>query len=139
MAFAHGKTGAFKLGTTGTPGTVVDLSAWLDNVSFPESVDTGETTVFGQSSKSYVVGLKDSTISISGKWDATTLDPQLFGLLGSTVAVTWEYGPAGSTVGMVRYTGTAFMTSYQVTTPVADVVTFSCDFQVTGNVTRNTF
>lgn len=138
MAFVHGKAGAFKIGTVATPGTVVDISAYLDNISFPESVETGETTVFGQASKTYVVGLKDSTVSISGKWDSV-VDTQLFALLGNATAVTWEYGPAGSTVGLVRYTGTGFVTSYEVTTPVADVVTFSAELQVTGNVTRNTF
>lgn len=136
MAFVHGKSGAFKLDNSG--GTLTDISAYLDNVSFPESVETGETTVFGNASKTYVVGLKDTTISLSGKWDSV-VDAHLAGILGQSATVTFEYGPAGSTAGLVKYTGECIVTSYDVTTPVADVVTFSLELQVTGNVTRTTF
>jgi hypothetical protein len=39
----------------------------------------------------------------------------------------------------VKYTGEAILTSYSISNPVADVVTFSADFQVTGAVTRGTY
>lgn len=136
MAFVHGKSGYFRLDNSG--GTLTDISSYLDNISFPENVETGETTTFGNASKTYVVGLKDSTISLSGKWDST-LDAHLNGVFGQAASLTFEFGPAGSTGGFVKYTGECLMTSYEVTTPVGDVVTFSCELQVTGNVTRTTF
>lgn len=135
MAFAHGKGGAFQLGSAGSESTLVDLSGFLDDVSFPEEVQTTETTTFGDDSRTYVVGLKDTTISLTGKFDATP-DAQLAGALGNATALNFQYDPIGSTSGNPRYTGAAFITSYEISTSVDDTVTFSCDLQVTGDVTR---
>jgi len=80
--------------------------------------------------------LRDATISVSGIWDAT-VDGYIIGTEPATR--TWIFGPAGSTGGNVKYTGEAILTSYSVSNPVSDVVTYSLDLQVTGNVTRTTF
>jgi predicted secreted protein len=133
--FVHGKSTNFQLDDTG--GTSRDISNVLTSVDFPETIDTAETTAFGSSAKSYIVGLSDATISISGIWDAT-VDGYLAG--GAEPASrTFVYGPAGSTAGNVKYTGEAIVTSYSTSNPVGDVVTFSVDLQVTGAVTRTTF
>jgi hypothetical protein len=119
-------------------GTLTDISAYCDNVDFPQVVETAETTTFGDASKDYIVGLRDATISIGGKWDAV-LDAVLAPILGQAASVSFQYGPAGSTASNIRYTGECYCTSYQVTGAVGDVVTFSAEFQVTGNVTRGTY
>jgi hypothetical protein len=69
MAFVHGKDSVFKLDNAS--GSLTDISAFVNNVDFPETADVAETTTLGDSSKSYIVGLKDATISISGLWDST--------------------------------------------------------------------
>lgn len=138
MAFVHGKGAYLALGSAGSETVTVDLSSYLDNVDFPEEVQTNETTTFGSDSRTYIVGLKDSTISITGKWDATP-DAQLAGALGNATALDFDYGPAGNATGNVQYSGSAFITSYDITTGVDSEVTFSCDLQVTGDVTRGTF
>lgn len=139
MAFVHGKSAVFKIDNSS--GTLTDISAYCDNIDFPQSVETAETTTFGTASKTYIVGLKDSTISVSGKWDGavSAVDVTLAGTLGQAASLTFEYGPSGSTAGNVKYTGECYLTGYSVSAPVGDVVTFSADFQVTGNVTRTTF
>ena len=134
MAFVHGKTAVFKIDNSG--GSLQDISAYCDNVDFPLTADTAEVTTFGDSSKEYIAGLKDATISISGSWDATA-DAILAAIVG--VAGTFEYGPAGSTNGLVKFTGEAICTSYNVSAPVGDKVSFSAEFQCTGAVTRTTF
>ena len=136
MAFKHGKSAAFKVDNSG--GTLTDISVYLNEVTHPRSIETGETTSFGNSAKTYVVGLTDSTISIKGTWDAT-VDAHLAGVLGQDASLTYEYGPTGTATGAVKYTGECYMTSFETTSPVADVVTFSAEFQVTGTVTRTTF
>jgi hypothetical protein len=136
MPFVHGRLTDFRVDNSG--GTLTDISAYCDNVDFPQVVETAETTTFGDASKDYIVGLRDATISIGGKWDAV-LDAVLAPILGQAASVSFQYGPAGSTVTNVRYTGECFCTSYQVTGAVGDVVTFSAEFQVTGNVTRGTY
>jgi predicted secreted protein len=133
--FVHGKSTDFALADTGAVSR--NLSNTLTSVDFPETIDTAETTAFGATAKSYIVGLKDATISLSGIWDAT-VDSYFMG--GTEPASrAFIYGPAGSTVSNVKYTGSAILTSYSISNPVGDVVTYSADLQVTGAVTRTTY
>lgn len=136
MAFVHGKSAVFKLDDSG--GTLRDLSAYLDDVSFPRSIETAETTTFGSSAKSYITGLTDATISLSGKFDATA-DGYLAGVVGQAATLSFEYGPAGSTGGNVKYEGECILTSYEVGATVGDAVTASVELQVTGSITRTTW
>jgi predicted secreted protein len=133
--FVHGKSTNFQLDDTS--GTIRDISDTITSVDFPETLDTAETTAFGSSAKSYIVGLTDATISVSGIWDAT-VDGYIAG--GAEPASrSFVFGPAGSTVSNVKYTGEAIVTSYSISNPVGDVVTYSLDLQVTGAITRGTY
>ena len=134
--FRHGKSTVFKVDNSG--GTLTDISNTLTDVSFPQSVDTAETSAFGSSAKSYVVGLTDSTISVSGNWDAT-VDAHLAAILGQAASVSFEYGPEGSTSTYVKYSGECYLTSYEKSGAIGYVVTYSAEFQVTGAVTRGTW
>jgi hypothetical protein len=134
--FRHGKSTVFKVDNSG--GSLTDISNTLTDVGFPQTVDTAETSTFGSSAKSYVVGLTDSSLSISGNFDAT-VDAHLAGILGQSASVSFEYGPEGSTAGYVKYTGEALMTSYEKSGAIGDVVTYSAEFQVTGAITRGTY
>jgi len=136
MAFVHGKSADFRLDDSG--GTLRDISAFLEDVSFPRSIETAETTTFGSSAKSYITGLTDATISISGKFDATA-DGYLAGVVGQAATLSFQYGPAGTTSGNIKYTGECIMTSYEVSATVGDVVTASAELQVTGSITRGTY
>ena len=132
--FVHGKSTDFELDDTG--GTSRSLSNVLTSVDFPEIIETAEATAFGSTSKSYIVGLRDASISVSGLWDAT-VDGYIIGTEPATRS--FIFGPAGTTGGNVKYTGECILTNYSVSAPVGDVVTFSLDLQVTGNVTRGTY
>lgn len=139
MAFQHGRTGYFNLDDNS--GTPADLSAYVDNIDFPQTLETAETTVFGSTAKTYIVGLKDSTFSVGGSWDPT-LDAHMSSMLvGANFAnsKTFVIGPQGSTGGQIKYTGECFITNYSGAVPVGDKVTWTADFQVTGAVTRTTF
>jgi len=134
--FRHGKSTTFKIDDSG--GTLRDISNTLTDVSFPRSIDTAESSSFGDSAKQYVVGLSDSTISISGNFDATT-DGFLAGVVGVASTLSYEYGPEGSTAGFRKFTGECILTSYEVSGAIGDVVTYSAEFQVTGAVTLGTY
>lgn len=138
MAFLHGKDGYFALGTYSVPATASDISQYIEEVGFPQKVETGETTTFGNNSKTFVVGLRDGTISLKGKWDSTH-DAAFEAVLGFATALAFNYGPGGNTSGYVSYTGNAFVTEYQPSTPVGDVVSWTATLQITGDVTRTTF
>lgn len=144
--FRHGKNVTFKVGTAGSPTVLTDISTSCDSVSFPRSADLAETTTFGSSARSYMPGFPTQGFSISGKFDATT-DGVLSGLAsdGSGTPICIEYRPEGTGAGRVQYAapggaGNAgvFCTSYQIASPVNDVVTFTAEFTTNGTITRST-
>ena len=135
MSFTHGKDSVFKLDNSG--GSLTDISAYINSVDFPDTADVAETSVLGASSKSYIVGLKDSTIAIAGLCDST-VDGILGAVVGQSATLSFEYSPEGTTGGNIKYTGECILTSYSQSSPVGDVVSYSADFQVSGDVTRGT-
>ena len=135
MAFVHGKSSVFKLDNAS--GSLTDISAFVNNVDFPETADVAETSVLGASNKTYIVGLKDATISLSGLFDATA--DAIFGaVVGQTATLSFEYSPEGTASGKIKYTGECILTNYAMSSPVGDVVAYSADLQVSGAVTRGT-
>jgi|TARA_B000000557_G_scaffold15795_1_gene12233 predicted secreted protein len=135
MAFTHGKDSVFKLDNSG--GSLTDISTYVNNVDFPETADVSETTTLGADNKTYIAGLKDATISLSGLWDATA--DAIFGaVVGQSATLSYEYSPEGTASGKVKYTGEAILTSYAISSPVGDAVGYSADLQVSGAVTRGT-
>jgi len=135
MAFVHGKDSVFKIDNSG--GSLTDISAYVNSVDMPQTVDVAETTVLGKDNKTYIVGLKDATISLAGLWDST-VDAIFGAVLGQSATLSFEYSPEGTTSGNVKYTGEAILTSYSKNSPVGDVVSYSADLQVSDAVTRGT-
>ena len=139
--FRHGKNTAFKLDNAA--GTLVDISTALTSLNFPRTIETADTSAFGTSAKTYVVGLSDSKISAQGMFDATT-DAQIAAVIaaidaGTLATASFEYGPEGTTSGRVKYSGEALVTGYEITGAVGDMVAANLELQVTGAVTRGTW
>lgn len=129
MAFIHGK------------GTAVlfngyNLSGFFNDASANRSVETAETTVFGKNSKTYIVGLMDGTISLSGLFDgaANAVDAVLQATLGvedsGVVTVLYDGATAGNRVQMAITEST----SYDISAPVGDVVSASAELQADGGI-----
>ena len=137
MAFVAAKNTALKLDNAA--GTLVDISTYIDSVGgIANTTDMAETTTFGATSKTFQGTLRNGdTISISGKWDSA-LNTQLVALLGLATSSTFEYHPAGTTAGLPKVSGECFVASYEVSSAVADLVTFSASLQITGAVTWGT-
>jgi len=134
--FRHGKAAVFKIDDSGA--TLRDISDSLNSISFPREAEVLETTSFGSSDRTYIVGFKNATISIEGSFDAT-YDGYLAGVLGQDATLSFEYGPEGSTSTYTKYTGECIMTSYESTAGIGDVVSFSAEFQISGAVTRGAY
>ena len=132
MAFRHGKNAKVLVGG-------YDLSAYFNEASVSEMVETGETTTFGTSAKTYITGLTDGTVSISGLFDGATgaVDTVLAGVLGSDTAVVFSVAPEGLAITRRLYAGESRATSYEISSPVADVVSVSGELQVTGGVANS--
>lgn len=136
MAFVHGKTAVLSLDNGSA--SLTDISAYLDGVTYSPKADTGETTTFGATAKTYLAGLKDATIKLQGKFDSA-LATILSDNLGASATKTFEFGPEGSASGKFKFTGECIVTGFEVDSPVGDIVTMSAELQVTGAVTATTY
>jgi len=132
--FFHGKDAEVYINDSG--GTERNFTSYATSVGIPVEVETAEVSTLGDDDKVYVTGLRDRTISMEGKWDAT-VDGYLSGLLGGT-ARPWKVFPAGSASGRPYYSGSAILTSYEVTSEIGDAIGWSAEFQNSGAVTRGT-
>ena len=133
--FIHGKS-------TGVFVDAYDLSTYFNSADYASTIDTAEVTAFGSSAKSYITGLNDATLSLSGLYsqDAGGSDVALSTLLGqaSSPAVTVVYQTG--TIGNRCIVGQAHETSYSISNPVADVSSVSADFNATaGAVTDQVY
>ena len=136
--FRHGKLSHFSLGTSGSEAVFTNLSPYLTDVQFPRPVDVAETSTFGTTAKTYVIGLYSSAFSFTGRYDET-IDGYLSALLGSEKPVAFRYGPGGSASGRRSYLGVAYITAYDMQGGVGDMVGISLQAQVTGAVDDSVF
>lgn len=128
MAFQHGRLTVFKL-------NAVDLSAWTDNTDITDEADVHETTTYGATAKTKAPGLLNGAISVGGTYDTAAGGPEatIRALIGTTT--TWEIGPEGSTTGKKKFTGSAVVKNFNTSHPVAGMVKWKVDLEVTGPFT----
>jgi hypothetical protein len=114
-----------------------DFSTYFNNVSASTTIDTAETSAFGTSAKSYVVGHRDGTVSLSGMFEATEsvgTDQFFASALGSATKIKLIVAPEGNSVGAGAIVLVADDTSYEVSSAIADIVQASAEFQSTDAV-----
>jgi len=140
---------AFRAGTTsfvmidGVNGAGTNVSPYIDNFAWPQSVDTLDVSVFGTAAKSFINGLTDGdSITMSGPYDVAlhsilTAVKAAQSAGSSTCTVQW--GPGGSVSGQARGTAEAWLSSYQLSSGVGGRVEFSASLQVTGAVLNGTW
>ena len=151
------------LGVSATAATgaqvlsMVNVSPYINDVSFPQQIETNETTTFSAAGvKTYIVGLKGWTIAFSGMLDLTSgatnvpgavdkimSDIIAFQNASSANLVSFVYGPSSpgalnQGTADLKYYGQAILTKYDLKSSVSGVVTFDGELQVTGAVTRTT-
>lgn len=134
MAFKHGKSAQIFINDSGS--TEREFTSYANSVTWSRDVDTAESSTFGDDDKTYVVGLKDASFSMEGRFDVTA-DGYLDGLMGGT-ARAYKYFPQGSAAGLPYYSGSAILTSYETSSDLGDTVNFSAEFQNSGAPTRGT-
>ncbi len=111
----------------------------MTNVTFSQSNDNHDTSTYGDEGHTFINGLTNGTITVDGLFDVTatvgsnTVLQSLVGL--DAITAGFEYGPKGTTNGLPKYTGECLLTSLDTSSPVADLITFSCSLQITGSVT----
>lgn len=139
MAAAVANSSYLAFGSNGSTDTEVDRSTYFENFNFPREMEEVETTTFGNSgNRTFIAGLKGATISGDGNWDAT-IDGHLAPIFDGQDEVEFEYGPAGNGSGAVKYSGSMFLTSYEISPAVGEKIPFSASFRISTAVTRGTF
>lgn len=129
MAFRQGRYGEVTV-------SGVSLSSYVDSVSFDRKADTLETTTFGKTAKTYIVGLTDASGDIQGKYDPTPGNGPaavFISLIGAN-SVPFVLYPGGSQAGQVVRQFNAIVTDYQESSSVSDVIAFKASFTVDGLV-----
>lgn len=133
MAAKHGKT-------TSTVINSLNISPHTRNCEWKRTGDTHDVTGYKaddtDTSKVYINGLTDGTATISGTYDtdATTGPAKVLEPLIGGAAVEFEYAVEGLGTGKPMRTCNVLVSSYNETAPVADIVTWTADLQITGPV-----
>jgi hypothetical protein len=132
MAFVNGKNAKFTINS-------VDLSAFMTSVKVDRKADSHDVTTFGSNSHKYAAGLKDASITLEGVYDDGTTGPgaTLRAMVGGA-AQAFEYDPEGDTTGNPTVTGNVLVLDYAESVPVADMISWTADLQVTGDLTDGT-
>jgi hypothetical protein len=112
-----------------------DMSPFLNEATSTFSQETAETTTFTQNDKTYIAGLADGTVSASGLFDGTAnaSNAILTGRL-KTEDNVFTIMPDGTAIGAAAILASGQITSYEVTSPVADVVSLSTEIQADGGL-----
>lgn len=133
----HGKNTYVEI--DGPDGVPVNIQAHTRSADSSESVDTADSSNFGQNSKTYVQGMDDETFNIGG-----TFSKEFLQLLrktkraiqnGSLASCTVLFAPGGNKAGSVATRREALITSIAVSASTSDVVTLTASFQRTGDTT----
>lgn len=129
MAFKHGKDTVIKL-------NAVDLSAYVTTSELTRTGDSHDVTTYGKANHVYIGGLKDGKASMAGIYDSTAVSgprAAIMGLIGTNVTLIRQ--PEGTGTGKPQDSVNVLVTSYVETNPVADMVTWSCEMQLSDAIT----
>lgn len=128
MAFVHGKNTVITLNS-------VDLSAYTNTSTFTRGADSHDTTTYGKNDHCFSGGLGNNTASMGGIYDNGSSGPRdtIEPLVGTVVTLTRK--PEGTGSGLPLDSVSVLVTSYVETSPVADMVSWSCEMQCSDAVT----
>ncbi|HEX6969409.1 MAG TPA: hypothetical protein VF174_11460 [Micromonosporaceae bacterium] len=131
MAKVHGKNTVVKVDDN-------DLSQYCNTSEFEATKDTHDTTGYGADGHEFSEGLTNGTFTMGGVYDSTAgtgpravLKPLTKAGAG-TVTVVRQIEGTGA--GKPQDSFTAILTSYTESAPVADMVAWQAEFQISGDV-----
>jgi len=128
--FVHGKS-------TGINFAEFNLAPYFNSASVSREAETAESTAFGSTSRSYIVGQKTGTVSVEGMLDSTedAVDEVLTNVLGSdNTSSPLTLMSGGTTTGKTCVLALPNATSYEISSPVSEIVAVSAEFQSNSNI-----
>lgn len=128
MAFVHGKNTVISVATA-------DLSTYTDSSELERSGDSHDVTTYGNTAHRKAGGLLDGSFKMSGTYDNTAVvgpRGKLEPLIGTVVPINRK--PDGTGAGKAQDAFNALLTKFVETSPVADMVKWSAEFEIDGDV-----
>lgn len=130
----HGKSTYISVATK-------DISAYTTDSQFKHAADKHEVTAYGATGHEYAdgLGLKAHHFTCSGWFDTTASTGTaavLDGQEGQLLAIVRRIQGTGT--GKPEQTFNAVLDDYTETSPVADIVKWSANFTVSGDVSNST-
>lgn len=132
MAYQHGRSTIVTVATK-------DLSAFTNTSQIDRNADVHDTTCYGVDDKTKQGGLRESTFTMGGIYDSTIANSPrgtLVSAVGSTLAIVRK--PEGTGTGKPNEAFSGVLKKYTETNPVADMITWQADFDITGPITTTT-
>ena len=119
----------------------VDLSSYVTSITLSQSADNLEDTAMGDTSRSYIGGLKSGTVDIEFNADfaASKTEATIFPLVGTSTAVVIKPVDASVSATNPSYTFNAICTEWDTLNgSVGEIATHSVSWPITGAITKAT-
>ena len=132
MTFVHGSDTFFSLGGK-------DISQYVTTSQLEQNADSHDVTTYGKKAHVFKGGLKNGSASASGIYDNTLVSgprAAIKPLVGSVVELIRR--PEGTGTGKPQDTVNVLVLKYVETNPVADMVTWSVDMQLSDELVPST-
>ena len=131
MAFGHGSAAYLKIGDT-------DISEYTESADVGFDVDSDDIKVFSATWVQRVFGIISATLNAACAYDPT-LDGVVWTAMTGGADVAWEFGPQGSTQGVVKYSGDMRISANRIAAPTSGKVTQTITCLPTGTITKGVF
>ena len=119
----------------------VDLSSYVTSITLSQSADNLEDTAMGDTSRSYIGGLKSGSVDIEFNADfaASKTEATIFPLVGTSTAVVVKPVAASVSATNPSFTFNAIVTSWDTLNgSVSELATHSISWPITGSITKAT-
>jgi hypothetical protein len=132
MAFKHGSKTVVKI-------NAVDLSTFTNSTDFNTDADMHDTTTYGKTAHTFQAGLTNGTVTLKGVYDSGAAGPgkTLRPMIGGT-SQTFLYQPEGAGTGNPQRSVSVLVKAYNESSPVADMIKWQADLQMTDAITDTT-
>ena len=119
----------------------VDLSSYVTSITLSQSADSLEDTAMGDTSRSYIGGLKSGSVDIEFNADfaASKTEATIFPLVGTSTAVVVKPVDASVSATNPSFTFNAIVTEWDTLNgSVGEIATHSISWPITGAITKAT-
>ena len=119
----------------------VDLSSYVTSITLSQSADNLEDTAMGDTSRSYIGGLKSGSVDIEFNADfaASKTEATIFPLVGTYPAVVVKPVDASVSATNPSFTFNAIVTEWDTLNgSVGEIATHSISWPITGAITKAT-